>query len=149
MEPANFPVLPRSWLPHFAIWAIAFIPGSSICNICRVPTQTKEWLGNPVDWTTALTVQIVAGFAGAHFAATALHEHRFGWIGHSLVGLIAGALSGWLLQTIVLTVVTGSGSTNELRPVEAIVIEAMTGAVVGAIAMASVGLAVNGTGART
>lgn len=108
-----------------------------------------EWLGNPVDWTTALIVQVVAGFAGAHFAATALHEHRFGWIGHSLVGLIAGALSGWLLQTIVLTVVTGSGSMNELRSVEAVVIEAMTGAVMGAIAMAGVGLAVHGTSTRT
>ena len=66
-----------------------------------------------------------------------------------LLGLIAGALSGWLLQTIVLTVVTGSGSTNELRSVEAIVIEAMTGAVMGAIAMAGVGLAIHGTNAKT
>jgi hypothetical protein len=63
---------------------------------------------------------LVAGFAGARFAATALRERRFGWIGHSLVGLIAGILSGWLPQAIVLTVVTGSSSTNELRSVEAI-----------------------------
>jgi hypothetical protein len=102
-----------------------------------------------MDWTTGLIVQVVAGFAGAHFAATALHEHRFGWVGHSLVGLIAGALSGYFLQSIVLTVVTGSGSINELRPVDAGVIEAMTGAVVGAIAMAGVGLAVNATAAKT
>lgn len=34
-----------------------------------------------MDRTTGLIVQIVAGFAGAHFAATALHEHRFGWLG--------------------------------------------------------------------
>jgi len=102
-----------------------------------------------MDWTTGLIVQIVAGFAGAHFAAAALHEHRFGWIGHSLVGLIIGALSGYLLQTIVLTVVTGSGSTNEPRFVEAAVIEAMTSAVVGAIAMAGVGLAVHGSAAKT
>ncbi|HXA67868.1 MAG TPA: hypothetical protein VNV82_22095 [Bryobacteraceae bacterium] len=46
-----------------------------------------------MDRTTGLIVEIVAGFAGAHFAATALHEHRFGWLGHSLVGSIAGALS--------------------------------------------------------
>jgi hypothetical protein len=92
---------------------------------------------------TALIVQIVAGFAGAHFAATALRNHRFGWIGHSLVRLIAGALGGCLLQTIVLTVVTGSGSTNELRFAEDAVIEAMTGAVAGAIAMAGVGLTVH------
>jgi hypothetical protein len=49
----------------------------------------------------------------------------------------------------VLTVVTGSGSTNELRFVEAAAIEAMTGAVIGAIAMAGVGLVINGTGAKT
>ena len=102
-----------------------------------------------MDWTTALIVQVVADFAGAHFAATALHEHSFGWLGHSLVGLIAGALSGYALQTIMLTVVTGSGSTNELRFVEAAAIEAMTGAVIGAIAMAGVGLVINGTGAKT
>ncbi len=99
---------------------------------------------NFVDWTTGLIVQTAAGLAGAHLAAIALHEHRFGWIGHSLVGLITGALSGSLLQTIVLTVVTGSGSLNEPRFVDAAVIEAMTGAVVGAIAMAGVGLAVHG-----
>jgi hypothetical protein len=64
-----------------------------------------------VDWTT--TNLVVQGFAGAHFAATALHEHRFGWLRHSLVGLIAGALGGYFLQTVVLTVVTGSGSLNE------------------------------------
>lgn len=56
-----------------------------------------------MEWTTGLIVQIIAGLAGAHFAATALHEHRFGRMGHSLVGLIAGALSGTLLQTIVLS----------------------------------------------
>lgn len=63
--------------------------------------------------------------------------------------LIAGALSGYLLQSIVLTVVTGSGSTNEPRPVEAAVIEAMTGAVMGAIAMAGLGSAVNATAAKS
>jgi hypothetical protein len=102
-----------------------------------------------MDWTTGLIIQIVAGFAGAHFAAAALHEHRFGWMGHSLVGLVAGALSGWLLQPIVLTIVTGSGSTNELRFVDAAVIEAMTGAVMGAIAMTATGLALNGTAAKS
>ena len=68
-----------------------------------------------MDWTTNLIVQIVAGFVGAHLAAAALHEQRFGWLGHSLVGAIAGAISGYFLQSAVLTVVTGSGSLNELR----------------------------------
>lgn len=103
-----------------------------------------------MDWTsTNLVVQVIAGFAGAHFAATALHEHRFGWLGHSLVGLIAGALGGYFRQTVALTVVTGSGSLNEPRAVEVAVIEALTGAVLGAIAMAAVGFMINATSARS
>jgi hypothetical protein len=98
-----------------------------------------------MDWTTNLIVQIVAGFAGAHFAATALHEHGFGWIGHSLVGLIAGALSGYFLQTMALTVVTGSGSVNEPRVAEVAAIETLTGAVVGAIAMPAIGFLIKET----
>jgi hypothetical protein len=93
-----------------------------------------------MNWTTTnLIVEIVAGFAGAHLAAMSLHEHRFGWVGHSLVGLIAGAMSGYFLQTIALTVVTGSGSLNETRVSDVAVIQALTGAVAGAIAMSLVG----------
>jgi hypothetical protein len=104
----------------------------------------------PVDWTTTnLVVQVFAGFAGAHFAATALDEHRFGWLGHSCVGLIAGAVGGYFLQTIVLTVVTGSGSVNEPRVVEVAVIEALTGAVLGAIAMAAVGFMIKAKSAKS
>jgi hypothetical protein len=102
-----------------------------------------------VDWTTTnLVVQVIAGFAGAQFAATALHEHRFGWLGHSLVGLIAGALGGYFLQTAVLAVVTGSGSFNQPRAVEVAVIEALTGAVLGAIAMAAVGFMISAKSAK-
>lgn len=101
-----------------------------------------------MDWKTNLIVQIVAGFAGAHLAATALHEHRFGWVGHSLVGAITGAISGYFLQTMVITVVTGSGSPNEPRVAEVAVIEALTGAVVGAIAMAAVGFIINERSAK-
>jgi hypothetical protein len=36
--------------------------------------------------------------AGVHFASSALHDHRFGALGHSLIGLLAGALSGYFLQ---------------------------------------------------
>ena len=101
-------------------------------------------------WTTTnLMVQIVAGFVGAHLAATAMHEIRFGWLGHSLVGLIAGVLSGYFLQTIVLTLVTGSGSLNEPSVVEVAVIEALTGAVVGGIAMMAVGMLRQGKSAQS
>ena len=96
-----------------------------------------------MDWTTGLIVQIVTGLAGAHVAAAALHEHRFGWLGHSLVGLIAGALSGYFLQTMALTIVTAGGSITPPTAVEAAVIEGLTGGVVGAIGMAAVGFLIN------
>jgi hypothetical protein len=101
-----------------------------------------------MNWTTNLIVQIVAGFAGAHMAATALHEHRFGWVGHSVVGLIAGALSGYFLQAIALTLVNGGGGLNEPTVIEAAVIEALTGAVTGGIAMAVVGFLINANSAK-
>jgi hypothetical protein len=40
-------------------------------------------------WTLwGLAVQTVAGFFGAHAAASAAHEHRFGFIGHSLTNVL-------------------------------------------------------------
>jgi hypothetical protein len=96
-----------------------------------------------MDWTTGLIVQMVTGFAGAHMAAGALHDHRFGWLGHSLVGLIGGALSGYFLQATVLTVVNGGGGMNQPTVAEAAVIEGLTGAVVGAMAMAVIGFLIN------
>jgi hypothetical protein len=92
-------------------------------------------------WTlTNLIVQIVAGLFGAHIAAAAAHEHRFGFWGHSLVGLVGGTLSGLFLQTYAITVVTGSGSVNVPTNAEIFTIELLTGAVVGGIAMLAVGL---------
>ena len=43
-----------------------------------------------------------------------------------MAGLLAGALSGYFLQTIALTVVTANGSLNERRPPEVFFIEALT-----------------------
>jgi hypothetical protein len=103
-----------------------------------------------MEWTRKnLIVQTVAGLVGGHFAAIALHEYRFGWLGHSLLGLIAGALSGYFLQTIVITVVTGSGSTNVPSASDVVVMEALAGAVVGAIAVAAVGFIIKETSAKT
>ena len=102
-----------------------------------------------MDWTTGLIVQIVTGFVGAHLAAGAQHEHRFGWVGHSLVGLIAGALSGYFLQTMALTLVTAGGTMTPPTAVEAAVIEGLTGGIVGAIGMAAVGFLVSAKSAKT
>jgi hypothetical protein len=92
-------------------------------------------------WTLAnLIIQIVAGLVGANIAAAVAHEHRFGFWRHSLVGLLAGALSGTVLQTYAATVVTGSGSLNEPTYVQIFTSQALTGAVIGAIAMMTIGL---------
>ena len=62
-------------------------------------------------WTTSnLIIQIVTGILGGHFAATLAREHSFGFIGHTLTGLIAGAFSGYFLQSLAATVVTANGS---------------------------------------
>ncbi|MBR1215231.1 hypothetical protein [Bradyrhizobium sp. JYMT SZCCT0180] len=91
-------------------------------------------------WTvTNLIVQIIAGLAGAHIAAAAAHEHRFGFWGHSLVGLMSGALGGSLLQVYAMTVVTGSGSLNVPTNAETIAIQSLTGATLGCLAMLAVG----------
>ena len=95
-----------------------------------------------MEWTvTNLVVQIVTGFLGAHGAASAAHEHKFGFLGHSLVGVICGALSGYFLQIILITVVTGSGSVMAPRSADVLVTQALAGAVVGAIGMFAVGFA--------
>ena len=64
------------------------------------------------EWTVVnLAIQAIAGILGAHTAAMAAQEHHFGFVGHSLVGLIAGTLSGYFLQRIVMTTVYGTGDT--------------------------------------
>jgi hypothetical protein len=95
-------------------------------------------------WTFAnLIIQIVAGLIGAHIAAAAAHDHRFGFWGHSLVGLVGGGLSGLFLQTYAVTVVTGSGSLNVPTNAEVLTIELLTGAVAGGIAMLAVGFIIS------
>jgi len=77
-----------------------------------------------------------------------LHDHHFGMLGHSLVGLLAGVLSGYFIQLLVLTVVAGSGSLNEPRNLDIFVIEGLTGMVVGGISMAVIGFLLQGKAAK-
>jgi hypothetical protein len=86
-----------------------------------------------------LAVQTIAGFFGAHAAASAAHEHRFGFIGHSIAGLVGGALSGTFLQEAATTIATGSSSQNPSTAAQIAVIQALTGAVAGGILMLAVG----------
>ena len=85
-------------------------------------------------WTlTNLLIQIVTGILGGHVAAAAAHEHRFGWIGHTVTGALGGTLSGLLLQTYAATVVTASGSLNEPTAVELAMLQGLTGLAAGGI----------------
>ena len=83
-------------------------------------------------WTSSnLVIQIFTGILGAHFAATAAREHNFGFLGHTLVGAIGGALSGYFLQTLAVTLVTGSGSLNEIRAIDNAVLQGLAGIAAG------------------
>jgi hypothetical protein len=86
-------------------------------------------------WTsTNLAIQIVTGVLGAHFAASAAHEHGFGFFGHTIVGTIAG-----FLQKLAVTVVTASGSLNEVGAADNAVLQGLTGLAAGGCLMLVVG----------
>lgn len=63
--------------------------------------------------TTNLVIQIIAGMLGGNAAALASKEHRFGAFGHTIIGAVGGAVSGYFLQTLVATVVTGAGTIQQ------------------------------------
>ena len=93
------------------------------------------------EWTVLnLVIQAIAGVLGANAAATAAHEHRFGFIGHSLAGLVAGVLSGLFLQRIVMTTVTATGDPMPISALEAGIYQAVAGLAMGGMAMLVVGL---------
>jgi len=65
-------------------------------------------------WTmTNLVIQIVAGILGGNGAALVAKEHSFGAIGHTVAGVVGGAVSGYFLQTIVGTVVNATGEVQQ------------------------------------
>ncbi len=68
-------------------------------------------------WTiTNLVIEIIAGIIGGHGAAAASKEHSFGVLGHTIAGAVGGAISGYFLQTLVGTVVNGTGDSPARRP---------------------------------
>lgn len=96
-----------------------------------------------MEWSlTSLWIQIVAGLVGAHVAAAAVREHAFGFWRHTIVGLIAGALGGYFLQTYAVTMVTASGSLNEPRPADVVALQSATGAILGGMSMLAIGFLV-------
>jgi hypothetical protein len=98
-----------------------------------------------VTWSvTNLVIQVIAGVVGGHLAAILAHEHRFGVLGHTIAGAVAGALSGYFLQIFAGTVVTGSGAVNSPTFVEQSLLQGLTGAVAGAALTMIVGLVKHG-----
>jgi hypothetical protein len=96
-------------------------------------------------WTSInLVIQTFTGVLGAHIAAVVAREHSFGFFGHTVAGAAAGALSGYFLQTLALTVVTASGSLNEPRPAEIVMLQGLTGMAAGACLTLIVGLIKHG-----
>ena len=93
-----------------------------------------------MEWTLSnLIIQTISGLVGSNIAAAAAHEHRFGFWGHSITGLVTGALAGIFLQKYAGTVVTANGSLNDLTHAQMFAAQALTGAVTGAIAMLAAG----------
>jgi uncharacterized membrane protein YeaQ/YmgE (transglycosylase-associated protein family) len=91
-------------------------------------------------WTTTnLVIQIVTGVLGAHFAASAAEEHSFGFFGHTIAGVVGGAFSGYFLQKLAVTVVTASGSLNEIDAADNVVLQGLTGLAAGGCLMLIVG----------
>jgi uncharacterized membrane protein YeaQ/YmgE (transglycosylase-associated protein family) len=89
-------------------------------------------------WTiTNLVIQIITGMVGGNLAAVLAKEHGFGALGHTIVGLVGGAISGYFLQ--ILAGITANGSVNEPTFVEQAILQGLTGAAAGAILVLIVG----------
>jgi uncharacterized membrane protein YeaQ/YmgE (transglycosylase-associated protein family) len=80
-----------------------------------------------------MAIQIVGGLIGGHAAAVAAKEHNFGHWGHTFAGAVGGALSGAFLQTFADTMVTASGSLDEPRFVDHVLLQVLTGFAAGGI----------------
>lgn len=94
-------------------------------------------------WTvTNLVIEIIAGIIGAHAISAAVKEHSFGVIGHTIAGAVAGAFSGYFLQTVAGTVVNSTGEVQQdADPVTQFLLQALMGLAAGAIVTMAVGFA--------
>jgi uncharacterized membrane protein YeaQ/YmgE (transglycosylase-associated protein family) len=96
-----------------------------------------------VTWTiTNLVIEIVAGIIGGLAMAGIAKEHSFGALGHTIIGALGGAFSGYFLQMRVTAVVDFNGEFRQ--PSDQVTqwfVQAIAGLVAGAILVMAVGLA--------
>ncbi len=85
-------------------------------------------------------IQLATGILGAHATALSAKEHRFGFIGHTLVGAACGALSGYFLQSFAINIVDSTGASRAPGVVDNVIMQAFCGLAVGAIGMLVVGM---------
>lgn len=91
---------------------------------------------------TNLMLQIVAGLIGAHAAAAVMPDAAFrfgGPVSHTLIGALAGALSGTFLQSLPASLVTASGDVTEITYPEQVFVQTFAGAIAGVVAIFVVG----------
>jgi ABC-type uncharacterized transport system permease subunit len=117
--------------------------GTSARNHCYFARSHKrqQQTEAAMTWTaTNLVIQIIAGILGGHGVAVAAKEHSFGALGHTIAGAVGGAVSGYFLQTIVGTVVTGTGDIQQDADlVTQWVLQGLAGLAAGGIVTMAVG----------
>ncbi len=94
-------------------------------------------------WTvTNLVIEIIAGAIGGCAIAAAAREYRFGVLGHTITGMLGGALSGYFLQTLAAIMVDSTGDVRAgSDQVTGWFVQAIAGLVAGAILTMAVGFA--------
>jgi hypothetical protein len=104
--------------------------------------------GNMTWSITNWVIEIIGGIIGANAAAFAVKEHSFGVLGQTVAGAVGGGLSGYFLQILAVTMVTGADTLNEPRFAEQIILQGLTGAVAGGVAMLLFGIVKQTVGQR-
>lgn len=93
-----------------------------------------------MEWTWAnFIIHLVAAPVGALLVLVIAREYSIGALNHVMVGIVAGIVSGYFLQTVAATVVMGDGSLNQVAAPTNFVMQVLAGLGVGVCAAMAVG----------
>ena len=87
----------------------------------------------------SLIIEAISGAVGGNVAGAAMKENSLGTLGNSIAGIVGGGLGGTLLQMVMGSAATGSGSMD----LTSILSSVAGGGVGGAILMAIIGIIKN------